>query len=70
VRLGPLPAGHPPPKPPPGLGRARRADKDLHRPARQDPHDRALPLRGDYDRAQRVIAEIDAAAPPPSKDSA
>ena len=27
-------------------------------------------LRGDYDRAQRVIAEIDAAAPPPSKDSA
>ena len=27
-------------------------------------------LRGDYDRAQRVIAEIDAAAPPPSKDPA
>ena len=27
-------------------------------------------LRADYDRAHRVIAEIDAAAPPPSKDSA
>jgi hypothetical protein len=27
-------------------------------------------LRGDYDRALRVLAGIDAAAPPPSKDSA
>ena len=70
VRLGPLPAGHPPPSHRPVWAEhAERTKTFIGQLGKTRTTERSR-LRGDYDRAQRVIAEIDAAAPPPSKDPA
>ena len=50
------------------MGRLDRETRARNEAAIRTAMDRLL--RGDYDRALRVIAEINAAATPPSKDSA
>jgi hypothetical protein len=70
VRLGPLPAGHPPQRPPARLGRARRTHQDLPRQLGRTRATERNRLTSDHDRALRVIAEIDAATVPSADNEA
>ncbi|WP_189491174.1 hypothetical protein [Streptomyces antnestii] len=65
MRLGPLPAGHPPPLSPSGLGRqAQTIDVFITSPRiAKGEKQRLVPER---DRALRAVAEIDAATPVPA----